>query len=134
MISHQDFSTGLRAFAGRVGLCATLLAPGVSLARDQTPTAVRDWLSTVITKIAKAEGEKAAPPRHKASGTVTIRVQIAADGFVNWVTVEQSSGSPDLDERARALVRAAGPFGPPPRQLLTQAGTTDLSFPLRLSR
>ena len=134
MISHQGFSTGLRAFAGRVGLCAMLLAPGVSLARDQTPAAVREWLSAVITKIAKAEGEKANPTRRKASGTVTIRVEIAADGFVNRVTVEQSSGSPELDERARSLVRASSPFNPPPPQLLTRAGTTELSFPLQLGR
>ena len=39
-----------------------------------------------------------------------------------------------LDERARSLVRAAGPFGPPPAPLLTPAGTTDLSFPIRLDR
>lgn len=134
MISHQGFSKGLCAFASRVSLCAVLLAPGAVLARDQTPTVVQDWLSTVITKIAKAEGEKASSPKRKASGTVTIRVQIAADGFVNHVAVEQSSGSQDLDERARSLVRAASPFNPPPPQLLTKAGTTELSFPLQLRR
>lgn len=125
---------GLRSFAGRIGLCAVLLTPGGVLARDQTSAEVRDWLSAVITKIAKADSEKAAPSRRRASGTVTIRLQIAGDGFVNRVEVEKSSGSPDLDERARALVRAASPFSPPPAPLLTKAGTTELSFPLQLGR
>jgi len=134
MISHQGFSRSRRAFLGRIGLCFVVLAPSGVLARDQTPTVVRDWLSGVITRITKAEGETAHPARRKASGTVTIRVEIAADGFVNRVAVERSSGLPDLDERARSLVRAASPFAPPPPQLLTKGGTTELSFPLQLGR
>ncbi|MGU3362400.1 energy transducer TonB [Methylobacterium sp. M6A4_1b] len=65
---------------------------------------------------------------------MVVRVQIAADGFVNRVDVEESSGVADLDQRAQRLVRTAGPFGPPPTPLLTPAGTTDLSFPIRLDR
>jgi len=134
MISHQGFSRSRHAFLGRISLRFVVLAPSGALARDQTPVAVRDWLSGVITKIVKAEGETAYPVRRKASGTVTIRVEIAADGFVNRVAVERNSGSPDLDERARSFVRAASPFAPPPPQLLTKAGTTELSFPLQLGR
>jgi TonB family protein len=118
----------------RSGLCFVVLASSDVLARDQTPAVVRDWLSGVITKIARVDGEAANSAQRRASGTVTIRVDIAADGFVNRVTIEQSSGSPELDERARSLVRAASPFGPPPPQLLTKAGTTELSFPFRLGR
>ena len=124
----------LRSFACWLGFCATLLAPGGTLARDQTSPEVRDWLSAVITKIGKADHEQANSSRGKTSGTVTVRVQVAADGFVNRVEVERSSGSPDLDQRARSVVRAASPFNPPPAPLLTAAGTTELSFPLRLGR
>src|SRR3954451_9993270 len=103
----------LRSLACWAGFCAALLAPGGTLAWEQTPPEVRDWLSAVITKIAKADHEQTNPSRGKASGTVTVRVQVAADGFVNRVEIERSSGSPDLDQRARAVVRAASPFNPP---------------------
>ena len=134
MISHAGFRTGLRAFAGAAGLCALLLAPESGSARDDAPAAVQAWLSTVITKIGTPDGVRSGQPRQRKFGTVTIRVQIAADGFVNAVAVEASSGSPALDERARSLVRAASPFSPPPPQLLTAAGTTELSFPVRIAR
>ena len=124
----------LRLFAWWLCFCAALLTPGGPLARDQTSPEVRDWLSAVITKIGKADHEQANSSRGKTSGTVTVRVQVAADGFVNRVEVERSSGSPDLDQRARSVVRAASPFNPPPAPLLTAAGTTELSFPLRLGR
>ncbi|MBX9933336.1 MAG: TonB family protein [Methylobacterium sp.] len=125
---------GLRAFACRTGLCAVLLVTSQAQAREQVSAKVQDWLSAVIMKIDEANGRDVKPSRRKSSREVIVRVQIAADGFVNRVDVERSSGSPDLDERARSLVRAASPFSPPPSPLLTKAGTTDLSFPLRLGR
>ncbi|WP_336491689.1 energy transducer TonB family protein [Methylobacterium nigriterrae] len=124
----------LRALACGIGFCASLLAPGVTLAREHIPPEVRDWLSGVITKIAKADHEQASSSRGRVSGTVTVRVQVAADGFVTRIEIERSSGSPDLNQRARAVIRAASPFNPPPAPLLTEAGTTELSFPLRLGR
>ena len=124
----------LRSFACRLGFCAALLASGGTLAREPILPEVRDWLSAVITKIAKADHEQGSSSQGKASGTVTVRVQVAADGFVNRVEIERSSGSPNLDQRARAVVRAASPFKPPPALLLTEAGTTELSFPLRLGQ
>ena len=126
----------LRSLACRLCLCAALLAPGEVLgrARDQTSAQVHDWISAVVTKIDKADRERADRSRSKASGTVTIRVQVAADGFVNRVEVERTSGSSDLDARARSAARAASPFSPPPASILTKAGFTELSFPLRLGR
>ena len=124
----------LRLFAWWLCFCAALLAPGGPLARDQTSPEVRDWLSAVITKISQADSKEANPSRRKPSRAVIVRVQIAADGFVNRVEVERSSGSPDLDQRARSVVRAASPFNPPPAPLLTEAGTTELSFPVQLGR
>lgn len=134
MNGQESFGMGIRAFACWAGLCAVVLAPGGILAREEASAEVRNWLSAVITKIAQADGKETNPSRRKASRTVIVRVQIAADGFVNRVDVERSSGSPDLDERARSIVRAAGPFSPPPTPLLTKAGTTELSFPLQLGR
>ena len=123
---------GLRSFASGLSLCAVLLASGGVLARDQTSADVQNWFSAVITKIANAGGAIANPPERKTSPIITMRVQIRADGSVNWAEGEKSSGSPDLDERARSLVRAASPFSPPPATLLTKDGETELSFPLQL--
>lgn len=114
-----------------LGLALLLLGTGASQARDRTGAVVRAWVSEVIDIIDGAVQKQAFPGRGR---TVTVRVQVAADGFVNRVAVERSSGSADLDQRATALIRAAGPFRPPPAPLLTRAGTTDLSFPVRLGR
>lgn len=127
----------LRSFALRIGLCVLLLAIGHAQAQAQsrvqsTSAQVRDWVSDVVTKIAEADRSRDDRSRTKMQGTVTMRIEVAADGFVNRVEVEHSSGSDDLDQRARSAARAASPFGPPPPSLLTNAGTTELSFPLRL--
>ncbi|KQP42740.1 hypothetical protein ASF49_02575 [Methylobacterium sp. Leaf104] len=116
------------------GLGAALLIGSAAQARERTPPEVRAWLSDVIAKIDAADPGRTAPARRRRIGTVVVRVEIAADGFVNRVDVEGSSGVADLDQRAQRLVRAAGPFSPPPKPLLTPAGTTELSFPIRLDR
>ena len=124
----------LRSVVRWISLGATLVS-GVGLqARERPSPEVTGWVSAVIAKIDMAQRPPATERRRRGRRTVVVRVQIAADGFVNRVDVERSSGAPDLDERARELVRAAGPFGPPPVPLLTPAGTTDLSFPLSLER
>ncbi|KAB1074366.1 energy transducer TonB [Methylobacterium planeticum] len=122
----------LRTLVRSLGLCAALLGPGA--ARAQATPDVQGWLSDLVTRIDKADRARSDPSGAKARGTVTIRVQVAADGFVNRVFVERSSGSPDLDARALAAARSASPFTPPPPALLTRAGITELSFPLRLAR
>jgi TonB family protein len=124
----------LRPLARSIGLGAALLVGSATLARERTAPEVQAWVSNVIAKIDAADRGRSVPGRRSGAGTVVVRVQIAADGFVNRVEIERSSGVAALDERARSLVRAAGPFGPPPTPLLTPAGTTDLSFPIRLDR
>lgn len=124
----------LRSVVRWISLGATLVSGAGLEARERPSPEVTGWVSAVIAKIDMAERPPAAAGRRRGRRTVVVRVQIASDGFVNRVEVERSSGVPDLDERARGLVRAAGPFSPPPAPLLTPAGTTDLSFPLALER
>ena len=88
----------------------------------------RDWVSMVVTKIAKAAGDPAVE-----GGTVTIRVRIESTGALADVGIDTSSGSAAIDARALLAVKSAAPFKPPPRQLLTLEGFTELSFPLQLS-
>jgi TonB family protein len=117
-------------------LCITLgvALVGAGAARAQSAPDVQGWLSALVTKIDRADRDRSDPSGAKAAGTVTIRVQVAADGFVNRVILERSSGSAALDARALSAARAASPFTPPPPTLLTPAGVTELSFPLRLAR
>ncbi|KQU33187.1 hypothetical protein ASG63_14915 [Methylobacterium sp. Leaf94] len=124
----------LRSVVGWISVGATLLSGAGLEARERPSSEVTGWVSAVLAKIDMAERGPAPAGRKRGRRTVVVRVQIAADGFVNRVEVERSSGVPDLDERARSLVRAAGPFGPPPAPLLTPAGTTELSFPLQVQR
>jgi TonB family protein len=122
-----------RSLTGLICAGIVLLGSLGGLAQENTP-AVRRWLSKVISKIDKTDQAQTIVPGKRKSGTVMIRVRVAADGHVNGVEVERSSGSPSLDERAVAAVRAADPFDPPPATLLTSAGVTELSFPLQLGR
>lgn len=124
----------LRSVVRWISVGATLWSGAGLQARERPSRDVTGWVSAVIAKIDPATGAPAAAGRNRGRRTVVVRVQIAADGFVNRVDIERSSGLPDLDERARGLVRAAGPFSPPPAPLLTPAGTTDLSFPLQLDQ
>ncbi|AWN43330.1 TonB family protein [Methylobacterium durans] len=123
----------LRPLLLRLCVCVVLClpAPGALRAEPAVGAAVRQWLSTVVTRIGAAD--RAEAPRSRG-GTVTIRVRIAADGSLKDASVEGGSGSAALEARALAAARAAAPFAPPPSELLTEDGTTELSFPLDLAR
>lgn len=111
-----------------------LLMPGLAEARAGVAPAVRDWLSTLVTRIDMADRRGVQGKGHVAAGTVVVRVEIAADGSVRQAAIERSSGSRGLDRRALRAVQAAGPFKAPPDELLTEAGVTDLSIPVQLGR
>lgn len=102
-------------------------------AEPGVPPAVRRWIAAVVTKVGEADGAPAAGRPRGRSGTVEIRLRIAADGSLRDATIERGSGSAERDAWVLAAARAAGPFGPPPRALLTADGTTELSFPLDLA-
>ena len=60
-------------------------------------------LAWSLDQLDRGKGAKAHSSQRKALGTVTIHIQRAADGFINRVDAEKSSGSLDLDERARPI-------------------------------
>lgn len=113
----------------RACLCLLLLSAVPAQAEPSVSPAVRRWIATVVTRIGEA-GQSSTPAR---AGTVEIRLRVAADGSLRDVAIERGSGSAELDARILAAARAAAPFGPPPRALLTEDGTTELSFPVHLS-
>jgi protein TonB len=123
-----------RRIAACIATLILLLLADPSASRDSASPAVRDWLSTFITKI--DEADRARPPRvgYEPAGTVVVHVEVGADGLVRQAQIERGSGSTTLDRRALDAVRAVSPFTAPPAELLTEAGVTDLSFPIRLGR
>ena len=115
-------------------LCLSLsLLGSVGTGEAAAPVSVQRWLSSVLVKIEAADRSRAPRQSGGRSATVEVRVRVGEDGSVLAVEVERSSGTRSLDERAIAAVKAAGPFAPPPAQMLMANGTTELSFPLTLS-
>ena len=112
-------------------LCLCLISSG-GRGEAAAPVSVQRWLSSVLAKIEAADRSRAAGQSGGRSAAVEVRVRVAEDGSVLAVEVERSSGTRSLDERAMRAVKAAGPFAPPPAQMLMANGTTELSFPLTL--
>lgn len=112
-------------------LCLGLLC-SVGTGDAAAPAGVQRWLSSVLAKIEAADRSHAPSRDRGASSAVEVRVRVAQDGSVLAVEVERSSGTPSVDERAVAAIKAAGPFAPPPPEMLMANGTTELSFPLKL--
>lgn len=109
-------------------ILAFCLSLGAGAVQARPVTGVRAWVSTVVDRIVRADRPEAGSP----GGTVTIRLRITADGGLDGVEVEGSSGSPALDARALRAATAAGPFPAPPARLITLEGVTELSFGLAL--
>lgn len=117
-------------------LCACLAAlrPAAGFAQARAAPEVRDWLSGVVAKVDASVGDRGGGNGRGARTSVDVRVEVAADGVVRRVVVERGSGSRRDDGRAVLAVEAAGPFPAPPKELLTQDGTTTLSFPVEVPR
>jgi TonB family protein len=127
-----------RSFTGGIVGLGLLLAPWTAAARDAPAArgepAVRAWLTDLVTRIDDADRARPRTGPDRSSGTVVVRVVVAADGSIRGALVERASGSPRLDRRALRAVQGAGPLAAPPAALLTGTGLVDLSVPVRLGR
>ena len=127
--------------AGLVG-AGLLLVPRAATARGGPGSAVRAWLSDLVTRIDAADRADRRTPPGRRTGTVLVHVEIAADGSLQRADIERGSGSPDLDLRALRAVEGAlrggapgtGRPTAPPAALLGLAETVDLSIPVELGR
>lgn len=106
-------------------LVAAAMAAPAQARTNQARTDRDGWVSAVVTKISMADRSGAG-----GRGTVTIRVRVSADGALDGVSIDEGSGSQGADARAIRAVRAAAPFKPPPKALLSLEGYTELAFPL----
>lgn len=116
------------------------LQPKERPASRQSP---EQWVAMVVTKVSRSGQEAfqdlpSSISRNSraaiAEGTVTIRVRIGADGTLEGAKIEESSGSDALDRRALQAAKAAAPFKPPPANLLTLEGFTELAFAVEFAR
>ncbi|OJU51665.1 MAG: hypothetical protein BGO03_18850 [Mesorhizobium sp. 61-13] len=90
--------------------------------------AVSNYPGKVAAKLRRAVRSISRAARSKARGDVHVTFVVNAGGGVGGVSVVRSSGSPELDQAAIAMVRRAAPFPPIP----PEAGRSSWAFTLPL--
>lgn len=113
-------------------LCLSGVVAPVS-ARDAVGRAARTWVANVVERMEGTAARVATTSGKRKVRMIDVQVRIAADGAVLEVAFGNPPPSEATEKRLRAAVMAAGPFGPPPNELLTPDGSTSLDFPLRVA-
>ena len=108
---------GTRTETGKSG---TLAAAGNA--------AVSNYPGKVAASLKRAARGISNPGRSRATGDVRVSFTVTASGDLAGVRIASSSGSPDLDNAALAIVRRAAPFPPIP----PEAGRKNWAFTLPL--
>lgn len=90
--------------------------------------AVSNYPGKVAAKLRRAMRSLSRSTISKARRDVRVSFTVSASGGLNGVSIASSSGSPDLDQAALAIVRRAAPFPPIP----ADAGRSSWSFTLPL--
>lgn len=90
--------------------------------------AVSNYPGKVAAKLRRAMRSLSRSTISKARRDVRVSFTVSASGGLNGVGIASSSGSPDLDQAALAIVRRAAPFPPIP----ADAGRSSWSFTLPL--
>jgi protein TonB len=90
--------------------------------------AISNYPGKVAAKLKRAARGLGASTRGRARGDVRVSFTVIASGDVVGVKVAASSGSPELDKAALAVVRRAAPFPPIP----PEAGRKSWTFTLPL--
>ncbi|TJW31536.1 MAG: TonB family protein, partial [Mesorhizobium sp.] len=86
----------------------------------------------VAARLRRASRGISSSARAKARNDVQVSFTIDANGGVGGVRIARSSGSPELDEAALAIIRRAAPFPPIPAD--TGRSSWSFSLPLGLAR
>ncbi|SPH21080.1 hypothetical protein ASD8599_01823 [Ascidiaceihabitans donghaensis] len=108
---NADRQTRAGVTQGQVKAKAAVAASRQAKANTKAANAaVSNYPGLVMRRLARQKR-----PRAATKGTAIVSFSIAASGAVNRATIAQSSGSPQLDRDAVALVRRAAPFPAPPK-------------------
>ncbi|MGB3832040.1 MAG: TonB family protein, partial [Mesorhizobium sp.] len=90
--------------------------------------AVSNYPGKVAARLRRAVRSISSLARMRARSDVQVAFVVDAGGGVGGIRVIRSSGSPELDQAALAVVRRAAPFPPIP----PQAGRSSWAFTLPL--
>lgn len=116
----------------RIAVAALCLGGAVlpASARDAVGRVARAWVKDVVERVQGTAATTAVTSGKRKVRTIDVHVRVAADGAVLEVAFGKPPLSGGTEKRLRAAVMAAGPFGPPPNELLAPDGSTGLDFPL----
>ena len=90
---------------------------GASLGEGQRQRLMADWAGRIRARIDRVRTYPKAAQTARLQGTVTLRLDVGADGRLVAVGISESSGHAVLDEAALAAVRRAGRLPAAPKGL-----------------
>lgn len=90
--------------------------------------AISNYPGKVAARLRRASRSISSSARGKARGDVRVSFTVTASGGLAGLRIASSSGSPELDKAALAIVRRAAPFPPIP----PEAGRSSWAFTLPL--
>ena len=96
--------------------------------RESSVAVYLDGWRRKIERIGTANYPLEAARRAGMTGSPVLEVQILADGRLGAAVIRRSSGHPELDQAAIAILKLASPFEPFPRQLAAQHDALRLSY------
>jgi protein TonB len=96
--------------------------------RESTVAVYLDGWRHKIERIGTANYPLEAARRAGLSGSPVLEVQILADGRLGSASVKRSSGHPELDQAALAILKLAAPFDRFPRALAAQHDALRLAY------
>jgi len=96
--------------------------------RESSVAVYLDGWRRKIERIGTANYPLEAARRAGMTGSPVLEVQILSDGRLGEALVRRSSGHPELDQAAIAILKLAAPFEPFPRRLAAQHDALRLSY------
>jgi protein TonB len=96
--------------------------------RESTVAVYLDGWRHKIERVGTANYPLEAARRAGLSGSPVLEVQILADGRLGSATVKRSSGHPELDQAALAILKLAAPFDRFPKALAAQHDALRLAY------
>ena len=96
--------------------------------RESSVAVYLDGWRRKIERIGTANYPLEVARRAGLTGSPVVEVQILADGRLGGAVITRSSGHPELDQAAIAILKLSAPFEPFPRQLAAQHDALRLTY------
>ncbi len=105
--------------------------PAAPSAGASQAAALASWRDQVVTLLQRAKRYPGGAESRREQGVVTLNFTLSRAGAVLGRSIARSSGSPELDQEALAMMVRAQPFPPFPAGM--NQGSVNLSVPVRFS-